>query len=58
MAEGSSPSGMTQLATGSQVTVVVAEAVVARSTELGTSGAVEVSVTDGAIAIDDSRQQR
>jgi len=56
MAEGSGPSGVTELTAGGDVAVVVAEAVVARSTELGAARTVQVRVTDGAVAVDDGRQ--
>jgi len=56
VAEVSGPAGMTELSAG-RVAVVVAEAVVARTTELGTSRAVKVLVADGAVAVQDGRKQ-
>ena len=44
--------------TSSRLAVVVTEAIVAWSTELAAAGAVEVNVTDGAIAVQDRGQQR
>jgi len=57
VAIGSRPAAMTDF-TSSRLAVVVTEAIVAWSTELAAAGAVEVDVTDGAIAVQDRGQQR
>jgi len=57
VAEGSSPAAMTEFSAG-HVTAVVTEAVVAWSTEFDAARTVQVGVTDGAVAVHDSGQQR
>ena len=55
VAVGSGPATMTDFSAG-HVAVIVTEAVVARSTELGAAGSVEVFVTNDAVAVLDSRK--